>query len=476
MRNVMWSRSERAALAVLALAVPGLALSACTVAMIGRGEDADAGTAREDAAPSTVELDAARAEPTAPMPEPEPEDTCDRGLRTPDLPGSVRDACTGSVAFPTAAWAVCACEDVRVQGYVRTHAIDSRGMPADPTRGGAAVGVNRALVAASYLDIGGTLVVAEPGGDGLALAGALEVAGDLAVGGGARSAGWVSIARDASFEGDVTLAGAISVGRDLVMPAGRSLRAVPLVRGARRSEPVEVARPCDCSAPLDVGRLVDAARADNDDALVGLDPRAWRSLVGAGSFELPCGRYYVESIGGTGALRLGVTGHVSLYVGGDVDVTGALLVELADGATLDVFVRGDLRALGASALGDPSRPAAMRIHVGGSGDIALTGAAAIAAHLDAPRARLTAPGALLLRGSLFVRAIELAGALEVIWDRAFTSIGDDCPPPPDDGCDRCDGTCGTAACVDGACGACESDADCCAPLVCAAGVCTSVPI
>ena len=47
--------------------------------------------------------------------------------------------------------------------------------------------------------------------------------------------------------------------------------------------------------------------------------------------------------------------------------------------------------------------------------------------------------------------------------------GKACPPPPG-GCSSCL-DCGNQACVDGVCGECTNDGQCCPPLVCIGGRC-----
>jgi hypothetical protein len=130
-----------------------------------------------------------------------------------------------------------------------------------------------------------------------------------------------------------------------------------------------------------------------------------------------------------------------------------------------------------------------------------------------------------LHGALVARRAEFSGSASVHFDRAIRSAGQSCHAPTDGGtpatdggtpaadsgtpaadsgtpadsgtlaadagtpaadagtpaadagaamCSGC-GQCGTGACVNGQCGPCQSDLDCCAPNVCLGGACTVLP-
>ncbi|MCB9601615.1 MAG: hypothetical protein H6721_00945 [Sandaracinus sp.] len=392
-------------------------------------------------------------------------------------PETPRDTCAGGVAERVFTYALCACEDLSLAGFLQTRSRDSRRPGEDLAAAGAAVGINRDYRSSSYTDVGGSFSVAGPDGP-LALAGFLDVRGDAAVASSIESAGYMSVARDAYVAGDIRLAGLLTVGRDLHQPAGRALAAVPLVSGRRVAEPVTVAAPCDCPERprVDVRALTERARTDNDNARIGLDPRALEAVVGDVRQTLPCGRYHLTSIGGVGRVRFAVRGRVALFVSGDLESVGVVELDLAPDAEIDVFVGGTIRGVGWGRFGGGDRPAAVRLYVGGEDDITLVGAESFVANLYAPRARVLTDGAMFVEGSLFARAVEARGSLTVHYDRAIHRAGDDCPDPPPGLCEVCDGSCGSDACVEGECGTCRSDADCCAPSVCLEGSCQSLLI
>jgi hypothetical protein len=163
-------------------------------------------------------------------------------------------------------------------------------------------------------------------------------------------------------------------------------------------------------------------------------------------------------------------------------VTGALWFDLAPGAELDLFIKGNLVLTGATAFGNVTRPADFRVYVGGKSELTgtpsavlLTGAQLFGANLSAPNSFINSEGAMFVRGSIFGKNIHADAAIHVDYDREVLERADDeqCLPPPPDGeepppecTSSCDESCGSQACIDGSCGACDSDDDCCAPLIC----------
>lgn len=452
------------------------AISGCSAGSVPAGSGSSPGPGGGPGEPGT---------PTGERPGPsESADGCPPGgpiVDIPDLRGTVTvDACTGAVAERVFGNAICSCGDTTVAGFLHTRSFDSAdGDPAVLDDSGGPVGVNRTYVTSGYADVGGTFVVA--GADSLAFAGFLRAGGDLRLGGDAEAAGYIDVARDAWLAGDVTVPGYVAIHRDLHQPAGRSMLTVLDVAGETRSEPFTVAPPCPCapSEIIDVRRVVADARGANDNAAIGLDPGALANVVGVGvEIELPCGRFYLDAIGGLGGITLRLDGHTAIFVDGDVEAIGALDVVLGPRGELDLFIAGDLKTIGAGSFGDRRRPAASRIYVDGDGEVALTGAAEFVGNLYAPGSRITSIGAAFVHGSIFGREIEIPGALSVVYDRQILEVGDDCGDP-DDGCDEpCDRDCpGGLTCVEGGCGECRSDDDCCAPDVCLPdGTCGSLLI
>jgi hypothetical protein len=432
--------------------------------------------------------------------------------------------CTGAIAEWTFSHALCTCSDASVQGVFATDSFDSTLGTYQPGQAGAPVGVNRNFLVSGVPTVGGSLSVAGPGG--LAFAGAATIEGDLDIAGDLSLAGTTQVARDLWVDGNLTSAGITSIGRDLHQPAGRIAIGLIGVGGATVSAPFTVAEPCACAPNelLDVGAIVSQGKTLNDNASVGLDPDALDAVVGAADIELPCGRFYLNQIAGAGAIRFGVPGRTALFVDGDIATAGVLDFDVGPAGELDVFVTGNLIPTGATTFGNVARPAAVRIYVGGSKDVLLTGADQFVGNIYAPRSNVVLTGYSDVYGSIFAGNFEAPGAVFIHYDRAVLEAGDECPPPPppppaapdagapttpvdagsnsppdagsssppkvdaggpatpDAGttspppppppaCQKCGYCSAGTACVATGCGACGSDSDCCAPLVCNVGMC-----
>ncbi len=406
------------------------------------------------------------------------------------------DVCTGTIARRVFKNAVCTCDDMWFAGYLNTGSFSSSD---DGTviKSGGAVGVNGGLSAGSYIDVGGSLRIhgttqvndSYELSDPTLTGGWVNVAGDLEANNPMVLAGLLTVARDARFAALPTFLGVAGVGGTLTRPHG--FWPALVLASAYKEEAVNLEPPCPCkpSEILDVGAVVEQGKLKNDNhnPAVNLDPAVLSNLGFARRLELPCGRFYLDSIGGIGAVTLAVTGRTALFVGGNVSTVGAFNIELGPDAELDLFIAGNLTQVGFSPLGDRNRPANVRIFVGGEGDITLVGYEPINANLYAPKSRLYSPGYIAARGSLFVRRLHAQGYVTVDYDRDILTRGDDdaClpppppvepsepdagtppPPPPPECTNACDESCGsTKTCVNGSCGSCTTDADCCAPLVC----------
>jgi hypothetical protein len=375
------------------------------------------------------------------------------------------DTCAGTIATRVFDNAICSCTDANVVGYLRTRSFHS-GMGAMEEAAGAPVGINGGYTTGGYADVGGTFVVA--GSAGVTFGGYLEVGGDARFGGDVTAASYIHVARDFWVQGNVFNIGVLEVDRDLHQPSGRTLATFPDIGGTTDRTPFTVEPPCACDPAdlVDIAAIVQEGMIHNDNADVGLDPRALENVVGLDvDITLPCGRFYLTRIGGLGSITVHVTGRTALFVDGDVNALGVFDIDLDPGAEIDIFVRGDLLSIGAGSYGDRAYPARTRIYVGGSGDVTLVGATGFVGNVYAPRARITAAGATIVYGSLFGRVIDMPGYLDVHYDRAILDVDADCPPPGECGCDvaACPDD---RACVGGMCTSCTADADCCAPLVC----------
>jgi hypothetical protein len=349
-----------------------------------------------------------------------------------DIP--IGGTCASSVAAETFTSALCSCEDSSIAGYLRTRSFRASAGPGAPEQLGGSVGVNQNYVTAGYADVGGSFVVA--GDRDVLFGGFLKSGQDLRFNPAFDVAGLVDVERDAWLASPVRAIGRVGIGGDLHMSAGAGFRGLALVDvgGAEVTEAVTVEPPCACAPEqlIDVAALVDAAESDNDNAAVGLDTGDFNLVVGIGAeVSLPGGRYYVNQIGGLGAVTLRVSGKVALFIADDLITTGLFRIELDPAAEIDIFVRDNLIVAGAALFGDPARPSATRIYVGGTGDVALAGATAFVGNLYAPTANVLIGGVGRVEGSLFGKNILAAGFLSVGYDSSITEPGEGCPPVAD---------------------------------------------
>jgi hypothetical protein len=394
------------------------------------------------------------------------------GITVSEGDGTSDDVCSGAIARRTFRFALCTCEGYTSSVRLDTDSFASADGPYDPSTAGAAgsVGVNGDLQTNDVLAIHGSLwsgATASSLGTDLTIDGDLVHQGDLT-----GAAADVSVGHDANLQGNVQLA-SLAVAGALTVPSLASVSTSGAFTHGTVTEAAEtLADPCACAGGdlVDIARFVELHAADNDDAALGLSP-AKLAAYGAGdaSLDLPCGRYYLDAIDGGGALTLRIHGRTALFVGTDLHAGGGMTVTLDAGAELDLFVGNLLASEGDVHVGSPSTPARARVYVGGTGAITLTGTSVFAGNLYAPRAQLMLSGPVELYGSLFVRRLEQAAPVTIHYD---TSVLD-----ADVGCPSTGGMCQTCldcpaqACNGGTCGACQSDADCCAPLECVMGSC-----
>ncbi len=380
------------------------------------------------------------------------------------LPGASGESrCADRTTEHAFRFAVCSCSDLSVNAPLTTDGFDSARGPYTEGAPGGSVGVNGDAAANARVAVGGSLWAS---GD-LDSGARVDVAADLHVGGEVRGFN-LGVRGGAAVGGNVTVA-SMTVDGDLTVPESA------LVQGASarqvRRAPVSVAPPCGCDDPIvtELPAIVARFADDNDNAAIDLDPA---SLESAGDTELnlPCGMYYLTAVGTTG-LTLRVEGRVALFVAGDV-TTEALTVELVgEHAEIDLFVVGDVHASSDFALGDPARPSRSRLFVAGE-SVAIAPESLAVGNVYAPRAGVDLGAGVELFGAVVAGSLSANGPVSVHYDHDVLRAGDDCEEPT--GCAACGDCPSDQACVDGTCGACATDADCCAPLVCAGGLCLPV--
>ncbi len=309
--------------------------------------------------------------------------------------------CPKSPAPQTFGQAVCLCRDLDLVG---------QGVLARAGQGGPAkVGINGKMDVVGQHQVDGELQV-----DGeISGVGDLTVNGEALCRGNVDGVGHLNVTQDLSVGGDLSSVGQLDVGGALkvkgkVDNVGQQ-QVASLGAYADPSGPA-----CDCANPAlpDVAAAIAQAKAANDDAAAGL-PESIDS-VGDASFHLPSGVYYLASVSSVGQLTFFIEGAVALHVDGDLDAVGDLKFAIADGATLDLYVAGQLSHVGQSLLGDAQHLGAVRLYLGSTGEVDLSvGDAEIDGLIYAPHASINVVGDTTVRGALFANDLNGVGRLTV---------------------------------------------------------------
>lgn len=380
------------------------------------------------------------------------------------LPGD--EQCTGDLGEKIFVFALCSCTDVSVLGTFTTDSFNSNDPNMQKLAGGS-VGVNGDYNTTALVDIGGALWI-----DGAMGTTAIHgVAKNLQCGGDVTPTLVSTVSEDAYVEGNIGgLVPLMTIDGDLHIPNGKTIKAN--VNGQIIKGMVDVQTPCDCSDPVDIAGIVAGFKNDNDNDENGVDPTALQDLGLIKDIELPCGRYFFTEITSLLALTITATGRTVIAVEGDLTDVGIFDLEIAPGAEVDLFVAGDVEFANLAALGDPNRPAALRIYV--AGDVTFASGFQLGGNLYAPNTIFNSAGLGDVWGSLFVQGIQLIDLFAIHYDAAVLE---------QTGCLDPGGECGdchdclnpTPKCDKGECVPCEVDADCCPPFLCMGGQCLPQP-
>jgi hypothetical protein len=114
---------------------------------------------------------------------------------------------------------------------------------------------------------------------------------------------------------------------------------------------------------------------------------------------------------------LRIEGAVTLAIDGSLVAVGSDKIELAPGATLDLYVAGSVETAGNVQLGD-NDPSAFRLYVGGGSDgkdhmLVHAGEQTFRGLIYAPSATVAFAGVTVVEGSIFASDLDYAGTLTV---------------------------------------------------------------
>lgn len=303
--------------------------------------------------------------------------------------------------------AVCVCGDLEQVGDLAVKA-GPAGVGSIGVNGFVSL-VNKADVAGTWYAWGGFSGVGVSVGDSLVTPNNVDIVGEA------------TIRAELIAGGDLTGVGTLHVdtlrlgGREDLTGEATITKRLPY--GGAGSAPCG----CDEASFFDVKQAVLAAKQATDG-----EP-AW-SHIGATEIRLATGSYYITSAELVGDSRIVIDGAVSLFVDGSIDAVGDTRWQLAPGATLDLFVAGDVAHVGSLAGGDAATPGAFRLYIGGTrtatiGDVAFFGS------LYAPRATVSYVGDARIVGSIFAKELEAVGSLTVEYGDPLTPP-QSCDTPP----------------------------------------------
>ncbi|GHG72444.1 hypothetical protein [Comamonas sp. JC664] len=332
--------------------------------------------------------------------------------------------CSGRLAEQTFRHALCTCEGLSLGASLDADAFQSSEGAYQPGGAGGDVGVNGALSANDAVSVGGSLRVGGVGG--LHLGRAFFV-GETLHSSGPLSGSPVSasVLGDARVRGDVSLP-AFRVGGVLTVPEGATLG--PVAAAAVRREPVDPVTPCACddAAQVDVAGLIARHAHDNDNAAIGLDAAALEGIEGERSLTLPCGRFHLTRITGTGRATLTIRARTALFIEDIVDLAEGFTVDVQAPGELDLFLGGSVAVAGPLSLGSTATPSRVRVYVAGASVLALSAGSTLAGNLYAPHATLSVSGGAEVFGSVFVRHVEASGPLRLHYDADIRDAGAAC--------------------------------------------------
>lgn len=377
-------------------------------------------------------LDIAAREGASPGPPPTPTPTS-TPTSTPAGPAScpwsgppilVDGTCTGTLSQRVFLRAACACGTLTSGGDLVADGFDSRVARWASGGTGGHVGAVAGLTASGVVDASGDVAVS---GGGVNAASTVRVGGDLDVSGSlARASSNVTVGGDARVGGDVSVASLLVAGTFTTSP-GAALSG-SISAGARAAGAVSVPAACPCGASelVDVAGIIAQHRATNDNASIGLSAGALSSVVADTTVTLPCGRYYLDQIQGGGTVTIRAEGHAALFIGGIVQFSGQLDIELAAGAELDVFIAGALNLPATLRLGDSTRPRALRLWLATSSTFIVPPGAQIAANVYAPAATLAISAPLEIYGAMVAGNLHTVAPFTIHYDRAMAGAAASC--------------------------------------------------
>jgi hypothetical protein len=131
-----------------------------------------------------------------------------------------------------------------------------------------------------------------------------------------------------------------------------------------------------------------------------------------------------------------------VFVDGDLTSVGSAQWRIAPGATLDLFVSGNVESVGDFSAGDEAANGAFRLYVGGT-EATAVGTTGFFGSLYAPNATVSYVGDARIVGALFAKNLEGTGSLTIEYGSPVTTPQSCMQPPappadPADPAETCD--------------------------------------
>jgi hypothetical protein len=398
--------------------------------------------------------------------------------------------CLGGLAATTFRWTLCSCKDVKLSDTILVDAYDSTMGPYVPGTSGGGVGANRNYQSSSNSTPPSGGIYGDLWASGTA--GVSDSADELIKhvmksGGGIQSSATMTIGGDAYAEGVVS--GGVKIGGKLYVPDMADAKVTPA--GGVSVGPVSFNPPCDCNASqlVPIAAMVSAhAGTNNDNAAIGLDANVLAGPNAPTRLDLPCGSYYLSSIKPSVPVTIWAHGQTALYIGTDVNSSDDIAFGVDPTGAFDVFIGGRLSTSSKLTIGSPNWPALTRTYVGSTSGVGLSSDAYLSGELYAGYGPVDWSAGTDAYGAVFAGDFGASAATRIHYDLGVLQVGNACPPTGgggsgggsdggggSGGCGTCN-DCMNQACINGQCGSCTTDAQCCSPLVCQGGTCVAAVI
>jgi hypothetical protein len=172
---------------------------------------------------------------------------------------------------------------------------------------------------------------------------------------------------------------------------------------------------------------VQARATDNDNARAPEQLALLAQWSGEQAITLPCGRYYLSEIDGSGSMTINAMGNVALFVAGPISAKQGLRIRAAPGARVSLVVNGSVHVIGGLELGE--LPDARHLLLSTRQIHLEQGSNSIGGVLYAQTEDiLLVNGTLDVNGAVFAYRAQLEGATSVTLAPSAASAGESCKP------------------------------------------------